>query len=249
MSKISVMVVDDHPVVLEGLRAILKQQPDMELIGKAGDGLAAVALVCKTRPDVVIMDVSLPRLNGAEATRRIRKSLPSVKVLALSSYDSDELVEHLTQAGASGYLIKATAANELAQAIRTVHSGRRFYSYSIARRLNHRLVEGFASDPSGAFNGRSRLTKRQAEVLQMIAEGLANKQIAAALNLSIKTVEKHRQQLMDRLNVHDIAGLTRYAVARRMVGFKDPAETARSTPGLPQPQPAARSPGNPPAAS
>ncbi len=209
------MLVDDHPVVRQGLSALLKNQPDMEVVEEADNGLTAVVLAQETQPDVVVMDVSMPRLNGAEATRQICQTVPSAKVLILSSYCDVELVEHLLQAGAAGYVTKDSAAELLAAAIRAVHRGNGFFSPGISRRLRHRQFEPARREkPAGL---RPELTSRQVEVLQLIAEGLGTKQIAAKLGLSQKTVGKHRQSLMKRLDVHEIAGLTRYAISRGLV--------------------------------
>lgn len=217
--KVSILLVDDHAVVRQGLSALLKMEDDIEVVGEAENGRTAVALARGTLPDVVIMDVSMPLLNGAEATRQIRKAVPSARVLALSSYDDDEFVEHLMQAGASGYLTKDAAAEELIRAVRAVHGGRNYFSQAIDQRLQRRFREKLADGKPLSL--QPKLTSRQVEVLQLIAEGFANKQIAAELNISIKTVEKHRQQLMHNLGVHDIAGLTRHAVATGLVECKE----------------------------
>jgi len=214
MKAITILLVDDHPVVRQGLSALLKLETDMQVVEEADNGRTAVALAQTARPDVVIMDVSMPLLNGAEATRQIHQNVPSAKVLALSSYGDDEFVERLMQAGAAGYVTKETAAADLVKAIREVHQGKRFFSPAIARRLQSR-AQTFGSLGSGPIS--PDLTSRQVEVLQLIAEGFANKQIAAELGISIKTVEKHRQQLMHKVGVHETAGLTRYAIANKLV--------------------------------
>jgi DNA-binding NarL/FixJ family response regulator len=157
----------------------------------------------------------MPLLNGLEATRQILKLLPTAKVLVLTSYGDDDSVDQLIQAGASGYLIKQTAANDLLKAIREVQRGNSFFSPTIAKRLRDQSRRAF--DTSGSGKKSVDLTSREAEVLQLIAEGFSNKQIAAELIISIKTVEKHRQQVMNKLNIHDVAGLTRYAISKGMV--------------------------------
>lgn len=221
MKKISVLLVDDHTVVRQGLRALLKSEEDIEVIGEAENGRQAVMLARKTPPDVVVMDVAMPLLNGLEATRQILKLNPYTKVLVLTSYGDDECVQQLMQAGATGYLIKQTAANDLLKAIREVQRGNAFFSPSIAKRLRDKCREAFNSGHSTRKPGE--LTSRESEVLQLIAEGFSNKQIAAELSISIKTVEKHRQQVMNKLNIHDVAGLTRYALSRGMVERTSPA--------------------------
>jgi len=220
MKKISVLLVDDHTVVRQGLRALLSAEEDMEVVGEAENGRQAVMLAKKTPPDVVVMDVAMPLLNGCEAPRQILKSLPMTKVLVLSSYGDDECVEQLMQAGASGYLLKQTAANDLLKAIREVKNGNSFFSPVIARRLREHCRDAFSS-LSAKKNGE--LTSRETEVLQLIAEGFSNKQIAGELGISIKTVEKHRQQVMNKLNIHDVAGLTRHAISKGLVERSVPA--------------------------
>ena len=175
----------------------------------------------KTPPDVVVMDVAMPLLNGLEATRQIIKKQPGAKVLVLTSYGDDECVAQLMQAGAAGYLIKQTAANDLLKAIREVYRGNAFFSPSIAKRLRDQCRDAFTTGQPARKTGE--LTSREAEVLQLIAEGFSNKQIAAELGISIKTVEKHRQQVMNKLNIHDVAGLTRYAISKGLVERGVPA--------------------------
>src|SRR5947207_195639 len=216
MRKISVLLVDDHTVVRQGLRALMAAEEDMEVIGEAENGRQAVGLAKKTPPDVVVMDVAMPLLNGLEATRQILKNQPSAKILVLTSYGDDECVSQLMKAGAAGYLIKQTAANELLKAIREVYRGNAFFSPAIAKRLRDQCREAFSTGNSARKTGE--LTSRESEVLQLIAEGFSNKQIAAELGISIKTVEKHRQQVMNKLNIHDVAGLTRHAVFTGIIG-------------------------------
>ena len=221
MRKIGVLLVDDHTVVRQGLRALLRSEEDIDVIGEAENGRQAVMLVRKSTPDVVVMDVAMPLLNGLEATRQILKLAPGTKVLVLTSYGDDECVEQLMQAGAAGYLIKQTAAQDLLKAIREVQRGNAFFSPAIAKRLRDQCREAFTTGHTGKKGGE--LTSRESEVLQLIAEGFSNKQIAAELAISIKTVEKHRQQVMNKLNIHDVAGLTRYAITKGMVERSAPA--------------------------
>jgi DNA-binding NarL/FixJ family response regulator len=221
MNKISVLLVDDHTVVRQGLRALLSSEEDMDVIGEAENGRQAVQMAKKSLPNVVVMDIAMPLLNGLEATRQICKAIPSTKVLVLTSYGDDEAVSSLMDAGACGYLIKQTAANDLIKAIREVHKGNAFFSPAIAKRLRDQCREAFTT---GAPPRRgTELTSRESEVLQLIAEGFSNKQIAAELAISIKTVEKHRQQVMNKLNIHDVAGLTRYAISKGLVERAVPA--------------------------
>jgi len=212
MKKISVLIVDDHTVVREGLRALLAAEPDIQVIGEASDGREAVQLAKRNPPNVVVMDVAMPLLNGQGATRQIVKSCPNSAVLVLSSHTDEECVEQLLQAGASGYVIKHCAVSELSAAIREVHRGQTFLSPIIARRIReHKKMV----DESYGRKKSLELTAREEEVLQLVTEGLSNKEAADQLGISIKTIEKHRQQVMNKLNIHEIAGLTRYAISRR----------------------------------
>jgi DNA-binding NarL/FixJ family response regulator len=221
MRKIGVLLVDDHTVVRQGLRALLMPEEDIAIIGEAENGRQAVAMARKTPPDVVVMDVAMPLLNGLEATRQILKTVPGSKVLVLTSYGDEECVEQLMHAGAAGFLVKQTAANDLLKAIREVQRGNAFFSPAIAKRLRDQCREAFTSGQP--IKKAGELTSREAEVLQLVAEGFSNKQIAGELSISIKTVEKHRQQVMNKLNIHDIAGLTRYAITKGMVERSVPA--------------------------
>ena len=196
MKKIAVLLVDDHAVVRQGLKALLRLEEDIDVIGEAENGRIAVQMARRAPPDVVIMDVAMPLLNGLEATRQILKAVPTTKVLALTSYSDDDCVQQMTEAGVSGYLIKQTAANDLLKAIREVQKGNAFFSPTVAKRLRDQCREAFANGQPVKKN--IELTSREAEVLQLIAEGFSNKQIAAELCISIKTVEKHRQQVMNK---------------------------------------------------
>lgn len=216
MKPIRVLLAEDHRVVREGLRALLEAEGDLEVVGEAETGRQAVELTRKLRPDVVVMDIAMPLLNGLEATRQIRKVLPGARVLILSAHGDDAYVEQTRALGAAGYLLKQTSAQVLARAVREVHRGQVYYSPVIARRLQPRGAE--PPDRLTRLKKRgARLSSREAEVLQLIAEGLANKQIAAELGISVKTVEKHRQHLMEKLRIHDTAGLTRYAIAAGII--------------------------------
>jgi two-component system, NarL family, nitrate/nitrite response regulator NarL len=216
MKGITVLLAEDHEIVREGLRTLLEAEGDIAVVGEAETGRQAVALTRKLRPAVVVMDIAMPLLNGLEATRQILKAIPATRVLILSAHSDDAYVEQVIAMGASGYLIKQTSARVLSRAIREVHAGRTYFSPAIAKRLCHRDQK----PPLRAGQMKrqiARLSSREAEVLQRIAEGAANKQIAAGLGISIKTVEKHRDHLMRKLNIHDTAGLTRYAIAAGII--------------------------------
>ena len=216
MNTITVLLAEDHQIVREGLRAMLNLETDIKVISEADNGRQAVELVTKLRPDVVVMDIAMPLLNGMEATRQILLALPGTKILILSAHSDDAYVAMVMAIGASGYLIKQTAAHVLPEAIRAVHQGKTFFSPIIAKRRNHHKQK---EHDKGELPGRAApaLSAREMEVLQLIAEGKANKETADELHISIKTVEKHRQSLMDKLNIHDTAGLTRYAISMGII--------------------------------
>jgi DNA-binding NarL/FixJ family response regulator len=226
MKPITVLLAEDHTVVREGLRALLKVEGDIEVVGEAETGRQAVQLTKKLRPDVVIMDIAMPLLNGLEATRRISKAVPASRVLILSAHGDDEYIRQAVMLGAAGYLIKQTSADLLSRAIREVHKGNTFFSPSIAKRLRDLALE--SPDRRGVLKKKkASLTSREMEVLQLIAEGKANKQVAVGLGISIKTVEKHRQHLMKKLDLHDTAGLTRYAIAAGIIESRVQGTTIR----------------------
>ena len=216
MNRITVLLAEDHLIVREGFRGLLKGERDIEIVGEAETGRQAVQLAKKLRPAVVVMDIAMPQLNGLEATRQILKALPATKVIMLSAHADDAYVEQASAAGSVGYVIKQASSHTLCEAIRAVQKGNTYFSPSIDRRLQHQY------EKSSTRNGRARkrtanLSSREVEVLQLIAEGKANKETAAELGISIKTVEKHRQHLMQKLNIHDTAGLTRYAVSAGII--------------------------------
>jgi len=212
--RISVIVVDDHEVVRVGLRALLASDENIHLVGEASSGREAVARVKELKPDIVLMDLAMPLLNGMEATRQILQACPSVKVLALSSYNDPEHVQQAMAAGAFGYMLKGMAPGDLIGALYEVHQGHRYFSPAIAAQFIG--TESGGKKSGGACSG-AKLTIREAEVLQLIAEGMANKQIAEELHLSVKTIEKHRHALMGKLQLHNVAELVRYAVSRKTI--------------------------------
>lgn len=211
---ITVLLAEDHAIVREGLRKLLVEDGGFIVVGEAENGRKAVELARRFRPAVVVMDIAMPLLNGMEATRQILTTHPATKVLILSAYSDDAYVEHVVAVGASGYLIKQTSFHCLARAIREVESGIRFFDPAIVARL-----ETQKQDDRGraARLPATRLSSRETEVLQLIAEGRMNKEIAAELKISIKTVEKHRQNVMDKLSIHHTAGLTRYAIGAGII--------------------------------
>jgi DNA-binding NarL/FixJ family response regulator len=220
LKKISVLLADDHTVVRQGLKAMLTAEADMEVVGEAENGEQAVKLAKQIRPDVVVMDISMPLMNGLKATRQILRNEPEAKVLILSSYNDDECVNELLKAGATGFLMKQNAAGDLAPAIRHVKRGNQFLSPAIVQRIRQQRNGELLNGNHIASN--RELTAREIEVLKIIADGLSNRKIATVMGISIKTVEKHRQQVMNKLNIHEVAGLTRYALSKGLVERKGP---------------------------
>ena len=207
---ITILVVDDHKILRQGLRTLLAREVDMEVLAEAEDGRDAVRLVRELSPQVVIMDVGMPDLNGIEATRQILQESPETKVIALSMHSDRRFVTNMIKAGASGYLLKDSAFEELATAIRVVMARKTYLSHEIAHVVVKDYVQGGGSkDDLSVF---SVLSPREREVLQLMAEGKINRQIAEILNVSLKTVETHRQQIMNKLEIHNIVELTKYAI-------------------------------------
>jgi len=217
MNPITVLLAEDHLIVREGLRALLKQESDITVVGEAGNGHDAVKLTRKLCPAVVVMDIAMPLLNGLEATRQIMRTTPATRVLILSAHSDDAYVERVMALGGAGYLIKQTAAHILPRAIREVHKGNSFFSPDVARRRDHHKEKAKACGDPAPKADAARLSPREMEVLQLIAEGKANKETAEVLHISIKTVEKHRQKVMEKLNIHDTASLTRYAISAGII--------------------------------
>ena len=216
MNPITVMLAEDHLIVREGLKKLLESESDIKVICEAATGRDAVNRVREFRPAVIVMDIAMPVLNGLEATRQIRQADPDAKVLILSAHSDDAYVEGAMAAGARGYLLKQTSAHYLSEAIREVQKGDAFFSPTIAQRL--RKQNKTTLDIKGrAQKKNTDLTSREIEVLQLIAEGAANKQIAATLAISAKTVEKHRAHLMQKLDIHETAGLTRFAISTGII--------------------------------
>ena len=209
MSALRLVLVDDHTLVRAGLRALLGEMPGVSVVAEAGDGREALQLIREHKPDIALLDISLPGLNGLEVAARVAKEHPATRVIILSMHGDDESVRRALTAGAAGYLLKNSDRSELEQALRTVARGNAWLSPAVTKKVVTAFAEGARSSAQGAFEV---LTPRQREVLQLIAEGHSNKEIAGRLSLSPKTVETHRTELMERLGIHGVAGLVRYAI-------------------------------------
>ena len=213
MRPIRVLLADDHDLFRAGLRVLLQDLGGFEVVAEAGDGREALRLVGEHRPDVVLMDLMMPGLNGLEATARVAREFPGVRVLVLSMNAAEEFVLPAVRAGASGYVLKNARPAELEQAIRAVARGETYLTPAVSGHL----IDDYRRRTTGEPDSLEKLTPRQREVLQLVAEGHTTKQIARRLGVSVKTVETYRSQLMDALDLHDIAGLTRYAIRKGLV--------------------------------
>lgn len=212
---IRVLIADDHAIVRTGLRLLIEAAGDMEVVGEAENGRQAVELAVKIQPRVVLMDLMMPVLNGEQATRQIAERAPKCKVLILSCHENVETMERLLMQGASGFLVKHTGSATVLKAIRELAEGHFYFNGGLCRELLMSLHGRGPGQPP--LEIPNQLSRREAEVLQLVAEGYPNKRIASMLDISIKTVEKHRQQVMNKLHVHNTAGLTRHAISRGMV--------------------------------
>ncbi len=215
MAKIKLLMVDDHEIVRAGLRMLLQAQPEIEIVGEVDTGHAAIAKAKELAPDIVLMDISLPDMDGFEATRQIKRALPNTSILALTMHESDEYFFKMLDAGASGYVPKKAAPTDLVSAIRVVHDGGVFLYPSVAKALVRdymgRVAEGSEHE---ALDG---LTDREQEVLKLIADGLTNQEIADKLTISVKTVERHRANIMAKLNLHSRTELVKYAIRKGLI--------------------------------
>lgn len=207
--KVRILLADDHRLFRDGLRNLLGHQPDLEVVGEAVDGPSVLVSTRELRPDILLLDITMPGLNGIEAARRVAAEHPSTRVIMLSMHADQRYVTESLRAGAMGYVLKDSALDELLNAIRTVSRGQRFLSASIANLIIEDYVTLTNERAGSAF---STLSPREREVLQLLAEGRSTKEIAAQLTVSVKTVETHRKQIMDKLNIHSVAELTKYAI-------------------------------------
>ena len=208
MTQIRVLLADDHKLVRAGIRSLLERLPDVEVIAEASDGREAIRLVEKSEPQVVLMDLAMPELNGLEATRHLTRTFPKVRVIILSIYSDEEHVYQALRAGAAGYLLKGSATEELELAIRSAAEGETYLSPPVSKLV----IMEYIRRTNVGLSSRERLSPRQTQILKLIAEGKTTKQVALELAISVKTVETHRSALMTRIGIRDVAGLVRYAV-------------------------------------
>ncbi len=214
--RIRLLLADDHPVVRKGILSCLMRQPGLEVVGEAGDGDEALAKARQLAPDLVLMDVDMPGLNGLAVTEVLRKELPQTRVLILSMHSSPEYAMRTMEAGARGYVLKEASPEELVRAIQTVNAGDSYFSPDVAQAVLNRYVQ---ETPDGAPG--ERISHREREVLIQIAEGLSNKEIACRLGVGVRTVETHRERIMRKLNIHSVAGLTKYAISKGLVALRE----------------------------
>jgi len=211
--KTRVLICDDHTLFVEGIKAMLRNEPSLEIVGEARDGRQAVDLVKELKPDLLLMDVSMPDMNGFDATRRVHQYDASVKVLILTMHDEEELVARCLEAGAAGYIMKDAPASQLLYAIEMVRKGERYLSPAVLKKV----VDGYVKNVSRPRTSYDRLSPREREILKLLAEGHSVKEIATRLNLSIKTVDAHKTNLMKKIDVHDRAELIKYAIQKKLI--------------------------------
>jgi len=214
-NRIKLLVVDDHPVVRKGISLCLTRQENLEIIGEASDGREAVRKARELQPDILLMDINMPQMNGLAVTELLHRELPRVKVLILSMHSNTDYVLRIIQSGARGYVLKDAAPDELVRAIEAVQSGETYFSPQVARLALNQFVRGSNG------SGEPHLTNREREVLVQIAEGLSNKEIACLLGVGVRTVETHRERIMRKLDIHTVAGLTKFAIAKGLVSVGD----------------------------
>ncbi|MCX8062820.1 MAG: response regulator transcription factor [Anaerolineales bacterium] len=212
--KIRILLADDHTILRDGIRSLIEDEPDMEVVGEAEDGITVVKLADSLKPDVILMDLAMPLLNGLEATRQIRKMNPHAKILILTMHENEEYIRQVLAAGAMGYILKDAAARELLGAIRSVNKGEVILSPAITRLI---VTDYLRWGDLSSRDSSDGLTDRERQILQLIAEGYTNKQIAEILSISIKTVQAHRLNLMKKLDLHDRGELIKYAIQKKII--------------------------------
>jgi DNA-binding NarL/FixJ family response regulator len=217
MNKIKILIADDHELVRQGVRHTLETHPEWEVVGEASNGREAVELALDLDPDIAVLDLSMPELNGLDAIRQIVKTAPHIRILVLSIHDSDTLIHEVLAAGAKAYLLKSDAARDLVTAVQSLVDGRPFFTAKVSQAL---LESYLHTGSPGQGVERSRLTAREQEIVRLIADGKTNKEVAGMLNISVRTVETHRSNIMEKLDIHTVSDLVLYAVRN---GFKDPS--------------------------
>lgn len=206
---LKILLADDHKLLIDGLRPILERQKDIEVVGIALDGVAVVEKTAEYKPDLILLDISMPKLNGLDAAKKIMRDFPNTKIIMLSMHADHRYIQESLRIGARGYILKESAANEVIEAIAVVQKGELFFSKSVREQVLNNYVDLLRDLDNSTL---SPLSIREREVLQLVAEGRSTKEIAGTLNLSVKTVESHRKQVMDKLDLHSIAELTKYAI-------------------------------------
>ena len=217
-----IFIADDHEVVRKGLISLLQAQPDWEVCGEAADGREAVEKASELKPDVVVIDIGMPSLNGLEASRQILKINPAAKILVLTLHDSDSVVREVLNAGARGFLLKSDAARDLVAAVEALRRDKTYFTSKVAAMVLEGYLKGGVA-PGPAQIGRNRLTPREREIVQLLAEGKSTKEVAVALGLSVKTAETHRSNIMRKLQIHSVSDLVLYAVRNNIVHIVQPA--------------------------
>jgi len=216
MPALQLLLADDHEIVRQGLRSVLESQRDCKIVGEASDGRQAVSMTKELNPDVVILDIGMPSLNGLEATRQILKLRPQTKVLILTMHESDSVIREVLDAGARGYLLKTDAGRDLLSAVDSLRRNKTFFT----SRVSQMILDGFLKGdtrPQDAAPAGARLTPRQREIVQLLAEGKSSKEVAVALNLSVKTAETHRANIMRKLDCHSVSEVVRYAIRNNII--------------------------------
>lgn len=214
---VRLLLADDHEIVRKGLRALLEAEPGWQVAAEAADGRDAVEKAQQIKPDIAILDISMPSLNGLEATRQIVKGTPQTKVLVLTMHDSDPLIQRVLEAGARGYLLKSDAARDLVAAVDALHRNKTFFTPKVAQLVLEGYLDKNPGERSSLEGGSFRLTDRQREIVQLLAEGKSSKEVASALGLSVKTAETHRANIMRRLDCHSVTALVRYAIRNHII--------------------------------
>jgi len=215
-SPIKILLVDDHPVVRRGISSCFSRQERLVIVGEAADGLEAVRKAKELLPDIILMDIYMPHMNGLAVTELLRRQIPNVKVLILSTHSNTDFVLRIIQSGARGYVLKEASPEELVRAIEAVDSGKTFFSPDVACLALNQFVLGSGEGPTP-----SQITNREREVLIHLAEGLSNKEIASALGIGVRTVETHRERIMRKLDIHSVAGLTKFAISKALIILRE----------------------------